>query len=211
MTIIILIRHGETLGNREGFFRGQKDFPLNENGMLQAQALAEELGTWKIDAIYSSPLSRAAQTASPLAQAKGLAVIDEPAFTDIHLGNWEGRSKREVELEEPELWKMWISQPERLKREGAETLAEVQERSYGGLQRIVQDQGERTRTIAVVSHRAVLKALIARCLGLPEPYFWKIHLDTAAYSIFEHTKERGYMLTLLNQTCHLSDFLRETA
>jgi broad specificity phosphatase PhoE len=142
-----------------------------------------------------------------------LAVIDEPAFTDIHLGDWEGRSKREVEQEEPEQWKIWISRPERLKREGAETLTEVQERAYRGLQRIVQDQGqgERTMTIAVVSHRAVLKALIARCLGLPEPYFWKIHLDTAAYSILEHTKERGYMLTLLNQTCHLSDFVRETA
>ncbi|MDH7499739.1 MAG: histidine phosphatase family protein, partial [candidate division NC10 bacterium] len=67
------------------------------------------------------------------------------------------------------------------------------------------------KTIAVVSHRAVLKALIARCLDIREPYFWKIHLDTASYSLLEHRLERGYALTLLNQTHHLADFVRETA
>jgi len=206
---IILIRHGETVGNREGLFRGQRDFSLNENGMLQAKALAEELGPWKIEAIYSSPLSRATQTARLLAKSRGLPVIEEAGFTDIRLGDWEGRSKREVEEAEPELWKIWISQPERLEREGAETLAQVQERAYRALERIVRQQGG--KMIAVISHRAVLKALIARCLGIAEPYFWKIHLDTASYSLLEHTVERGYMLTLLNQTCHLSDFVRESA
>ena len=69
-TTILLIRHGETLGNRDGMFRGQKDFPLNENGRTQARSLAEELSTWRIDAIYSSPLSRAMETARPLAEAR---------------------------------------------------------------------------------------------------------------------------------------------
>jgi len=209
MTTILLIRHGETVGNREGLFRGQRDFPLNEHGMRQTKALVQELSCWRIDAIYSSPLSRATETARPLAEPRGLPVIQEAGFLDLHFGDWEGRSKEEVAQEEPELWKLWMSQPERLAREGTETLAQVQRRAYLALERIVQEQAG--KTIAVVSHRAVLKALIARCLGIPEPYFWKIHLDTASYSLLEQSVERGYALTLLNQTRHLQDFIREVA
>jgi broad specificity phosphatase PhoE len=206
-TMILLIRHGETLGNRDGMFRGQKDFPLNENGRAQARSLAEELAAWRIDALYSSPLSRAMETARPLAEARGLSVIEEAGFNNIRLGDWEGRLKREIEAEQPELWKVWIREPEKLKREGAETLGQVQERSYTALMEII---GERTGgQIALVSHRAVLKPLIARCLGIREPYFWRIHMDTAAYSILEHTAEQGFLLTLLNQTHHLKEFIRE--
>jgi len=112
-----------------------------------------------------------------------------------------------VEKEQPELWRIWVREPENLQRPGAETLAQVQERSFSALERIVEAQtGE---TVAVVCHRAVLKPLIARCLGIATPYFWKIHMDNAAYSILEHTQGRGYMLTLLNQTRHLQDFVRE--
>jgi broad specificity phosphatase PhoE len=206
-TTILLIRHGETVGNREGLFRGQKDFSLNENGRIQAKALAEELRTWKIDAIYSSPLSRTLETARPLADPRGLSMIEERGFTNIRLGDWEGVAKKWVEENQPDLWKIWVSEPERLRRPGAETLAQVQERAFSALERIVRDEGG--KKIAAVSHRAVLKPLIARCLGIPAPYFWKVHMDTAAYSIFEHTPERGYTLTLLNQTRHLQDFIRE--
>ena len=206
-TTILLIRHGETLGNREGVFRGQKDFPLNENGRTQAKALAEDLRAWKIDAVYSSPLSRSMETAQPLAESRGLPVIEEPGFTNIRLGDWEGVAKKWVEENQPELWKIWVSEPERLHRPGAETLAQVQGRAFSALERIVRD--EAGKTIAAVSHRAVLKPLIARCLEIPAPYFWKIHMDTAAYSILEYTPERRYTLTSLNQTRHLQDFIRE--
>ena len=206
-TTILLIRHGETVGNREGLFRGQKDFPLNENGRIQAKALAEDGRTWKIDAVYSSPLSRAMETAHALADLRGLAVIEEPGFTNIRLGDWEGVAKKWVEENQPELWKIWVSEPERLRRPGAETLAQVQERAFSALERIIRDKAG--KTVAVVSHRAVLKPLIAVCLGIPVPYFWKVHMDTAAYSILEHTPERGYTLTLLNQARHLQEFIRE--
>jgi len=206
-TTIILIRHGETVGNREGLFRGQKDFPLNENGILQAQCLSQELSTWKINAVYSSPLSRAKETARILAESHALTVIEEPGFINIKLGAWEGRRKVEIEKEFPELWKIWVTIQEQLRLDGGETLKQVQQRAYQALERITQK--EAGKTIVVVSHRAVLKPLIARCLRIPEPYFWKIHLDTASYSILEHTPEREYMLTLLNQTRHLKDFVRE--
>jgi broad specificity phosphatase PhoE len=206
-TTIVLVRHGETAGNREGLFRGRKDFPLNQNGIAQADLLAQELTEWPLSAIYSSPLSRALDTARRVAEPHLLPVVQEPDLTNIDLGDWEGRLKSEIERDYPDLWHTWIHNPEDLRREGAETLAHVQERSFRVLERIVA--ANRKRMVAIVSHRAVLKPLLARCLGITEPHFWRIHLDTAAYSILEHLPDRGYMLTLLNQTKHLRDFIRE--
>lgn len=206
-TTIILIRHGETMGNRDGLFRGRKDFPLNENGLTQATLLSQELSGWDLGAVYSGPLSRAKETARRVADPHGLSVVEEPPFTNIALGDWEGRRKVEIERDHPDLWQIWVSTPERLERPGAETLFQVQERSHRALERIVQEHTG--KTVVVVGHRAVLKPLIARCLSIAEPYFWKIHLDTAGYSILEHTPDRGYMLTLLNQTRHLQDVVRE--
>jgi len=62
-TLIILVRHGECEGNIKGMFRGRTDFPLNERGLIQAQDLAKELKNFSIKHIYSSPLTRARQTA----------------------------------------------------------------------------------------------------------------------------------------------------
>lgn len=69
MTRLILVRHGETEWNRVERFRGRMDIELNERGRRQAQAVASRLSTWRIEAIYSSPLKRALQTAQPLAKA----------------------------------------------------------------------------------------------------------------------------------------------
>jgi broad specificity phosphatase PhoE len=206
-TTIFIIRHGETMANREGMFRGQRDFPLNENGRIQAKAVAEDLRAYKIDAVYSGPLSRTVETARPLADWRGLPVVMEPGFTNISLGDWEGKPKKWVEENQPDLWKMWIIEPEKLRRPGAETLNQVQQRAFQALQKIIREQTG--KTIAVVTHRAVLKPLIAACLQIPAPYFWKVHMDTAGYSVLEHGQERGFTLTLMNQTRHLKDFVRE--
>lgn len=94
-TTIILIRHGECEGNREGLFRGRWDFPLNENGKLQAQAIAKEISAnFKLDRIYSSPLSRALETARSISKATGAQIEIRNGFNNISLGSWEGKPKR---------------------------------------------------------------------------------------------------------------------
>ena len=67
----------------------------------------------------------------------------------------------------------------------------------------------RGKTFAVVTHRTVIKPLLAGCLGIASPYFWKVHMDTAAYSILLHDKIHGYSLYSLNITGHLSGFTTE--
>lgn len=169
--------------------------------------LAEELKDVKFHAVYTSPLKRAFETAQWLCEGRGIEPIVEEGFNNICLAEWEGRPKKEIAKAYPKEFKLWRTEPEKLKMQGAETLAEVQTRTVKTLAVLT---GEHTgETFAVVTHRAVLKPLIAGILGIPEPYFWKLHPETAAYSIIEHTLERGYALVLFNQTKHLKEFIRE--
>ena len=201
LTTIYLIRHGECKGNREGLFRGRYDFPLNEAGREQAKWLAEELKDVKFDAIFSSPLKRAWETAETLCKDRGIAPIAEQGFNNICLGSWEGKPKTQIAERFPKEFRLWRTEPEKLKMEGAETLEKGKARAVKALARITKERmGE---GFAVVTHRAVIKPLIAGILGIPAPYFWKLHTETASYSIIEHTLERGYALTLFNQTRHL--------
>ena len=206
MLEIYLIRHGESVGNREDRFRGRHDFPLNKNGIRQARALYQELSSVPFDDIYSSPLKRALTTAEILANKRPILSIDD-GFTNISLGDWENRKKNEIRERFPELWGLWTTEPEKLNFPGMETLAQIKKRSYKALQELMKKHPE--GRIAVVSHRAVLKPLIAAVLNISEPYFWKVHIDTAAYSILEYRSERGFTLTCLNFNKHLVNFIRE--
>lgn len=206
-TTLIFIRHCETVANRENIFRGRMDFPLNENGFRQAESLAQELLRFKIDVIYSSPLVRAMDTAKPIAREQKKDIITEPDITNISLGSWEGVSHKEISEKFPKMYHLWRTEPERLKIPGGETLSDVQKRSVSAVQHIVSLHNG--KTIAIVSHRAVLKPLIAGLIGIKQPYFWKIHIDNASYSIVHYTALRGYMLYQLNWNRHLSDFVVE--
>jgi broad specificity phosphatase PhoE len=206
-TLVILIRHGECEGNIKGIFRGRTDFPLNERGLIQAQDLAQELKNFPIKYIYSSPLSRAKQTAEMIGKTYEIEVKIEEGFNNIELGNWEGCYMKDIAEQYPKEWALWINNPEELKIENMETLYDVQKRTKACLDKLVSEhQGE---TIAVVSHRAVLKPLIAACLNIASPYFWRTHLDTASYSLLSHKEGRGYCLVQLNQTKHLKEYVTE--
>src|SRR5665648_595504 len=195
-TMIILVRHGECEGNIKGMFRGRTDFPLNERGLIQARDLARELKNFPLKHIYTSPLSRARQTAEAISQECGLEVRTEEQFNNIELGSWEGRFKKEIAKLYPKEWELWVNNPEELRVEDMETLYDVQKRTKACLD-------------SVVSHRAILKPLIAACLDIASPYFWKIHLDTASYSLLSYKENRGYCLIQLNQTKHLKEYVSE--
>ncbi len=206
-TTIFIVRHGECAGNREGLFRGRTDFPLNETGIVQANALALELKGKGLSRIFSSPLTRAVETADRISKACSIEWEIRAGFTNIALGQWEGRPKKEIEQEFPEEWHLWLEHPDRLHIPGGEPIPDVQRRAFSNLEHLVrQHAGE---TFAVVSHRAVIKPLLSACLGIAEPSFWRLHMDTASYSILVHEEKRGYCLTLLNQNRHLGEVVRE--
>ena len=206
-TTILLARHGECRGNVEGLFRGRVDFPLNERGLRQAAELGSALRPYSPEAVMTSPLLRAKDTARAIAGACSIRVEEDEGFNNISLGIWEGQPKTEIAERYPGQWKIWLENPERLAVEGAESLDDVLRRSMAALDRGVAKY--RGKTFAAVTHRTVIKPLLAGCLGIASPYFWKVHMDTGSYSILVHDDLHGYSLFSLNRTDHLSGFTTE--
>jgi len=103
-----MVRHGETNWNRENRFQGHADTPLNEAGRAQARALAQDLEPGSIDAIYSSPLIRAHETALILAERLGVAVEQTRALMEVDVGSWSGLTRTEVEARFPHGYRRWL-------------------------------------------------------------------------------------------------------
>ena len=202
-TSIYLIRHGECAGNRENRVRGCVDFPLNENGIAQANALACAMQDKRVEYVYTSPLKRALTTAEIISEQCKCRLSADDSFCNIKLDPWEGRLKSEIAASEPELWKTWINDPENLILEGAETLDEVMDRSLKGLNRLIEKH--RGKTFALVSHRGVLKPMLSGALGIQKPRFWRLHIDTGSYSLLTHDDIHGFCLMELNYTEHLRE------
>jgi probable phosphoglycerate mutase len=153
VTTILLVRHGETDWNAERRVQGHSDTPLNETGRSQARALAEELADEGIDAVYSSDLLRAHETARIVARARGLEVTSIRDLRERHFGTWEGLTDDEIFARFPEA------------RNGSwgdgESREEMAGRVLQALQRIAEThEGGR---VLVVSHGGPLRAVLAQC------------------------------------------------
>ena len=200
MTFVYLVGHGETAWNKEEIFRGRTDISLNEIGFREAELVGEYLKGKDIHVIYSSPLSRARETARRIAQVFNLKVQPLEGITDMSFGKWEGRPLKEVQIHDRELYRQWIEQPHLLKLPGGESLDEVRVRAMAALEEVIQYHHE--KNLVLVSHRVINKVIICGILGIDNSHFWQIGQDTAAINLIQY-KEGKYRLSLLNETCHL--------
>jgi len=160
MTRIYLIRHGQSEGNLKGYFQGSRDVPLSDLGRKQAEKLGERCSSLKLDAVYSSVLSRAHDTAKAVAVKHGMEVIKVPGLEEIHLGVWEGRSISELEVEFPEEMHRWRVSPHLMTVPGGESLQEASDRFFAALGSIIDENPN--RTVAVVAHGGVIRYFFAR-------------------------------------------------
>ena len=201
MARVILVRHGQTEWNRIERFRGLVDIDLNETGVWQADRIGEAVaGRYSISAIFSSPLIRAMRTAEAIGRATGVPVQSYPALVDFSYGVWEGKSPEEVEAAYPDLYRIWLTQPQRVKIPGGESLRNLRLRASTALLTIARDHPK--DTVVLVSHRAVCKVLACYLLGLPNSQLWKLELDNGSFSVFEEW-DVGWVTRSLNETCHL--------
>jgi broad specificity phosphatase PhoE len=201
MLEIILARHGQTEFNAKEIFRGQVDVPLNETGFKQAQLLGEYLSREKIDAVYTSPLSRAVKTAEAIAGYQKLGVDIVENLNDINCGQWQGMPVADVKEQYPDIYQDWLDTPEQVRLPGGESLADVRNRALPFVQNAVVRCGE--GRIVVVSHRVVTKVLICALLTLDDSLFWSFKIDTAGITRFNFDGDRAVM-TVHNDTSYLA-------
>lgn len=156
----MLWRHGQTVYNAQNKFQGQTDIPLNETGREQAAVAARYLAALEPDAIFSSDLSRAVETAGALARLTGLSVKLDADLRERGGGAWEGLTNAEIRERYPEAYASW-SPPD------GEPVAEVIERASGALLRIAEAMPGGSLAV-VTGHGANLGLGLARVLGIPD-------------------------------------------
>jgi broad specificity phosphatase PhoE len=202
MTLIYLVRHGQTAWNKEEIFRGRTDVPLDETGLKQAELVAGYFKGIEIHAVCSSPLARAWQTA----QSHSLKVQPLQGIMDLSFGNWEGHPHQEIKKIDSERYRQWVEEPHRVRLPGGESLDEVRVRSMAALEEVIQKHPG--KTLVLVSHRVINKVLICGILGIDNSHFWQIGQDTTAINLIQH-KNGKYILSILNETCHLKHLKEE--
>lgn len=174
---LLLIRHGQTAYNIQRRFLGSSDIPLDELGQSQAEALGRFYADRRPQQVYSSPLSRAYQTASVLGEPRPI-----PDLAEMHMGDLEGLYRHEMDEKYPGLMEGWFNEPLNFRPPNGETMVETQERGWRGLMTVLaQAQGE---TIAVVSHQLVISGLLCKIHGEPLENFRKFsHVNTGVSTL----------------------------
>jgi broad specificity phosphatase PhoE len=197
---IYVVRHGETLWNKEEVFRGRKDVPLNDAGELQAQKVGRYFADVRVNALVSSPLQRAVQTVQPISATTGIPFDVVEAFTDIDFGIWEGMPLLEVQRRYPVDFDTWKTSPQKFRVENGEDLRTVRRRVSAGLARLFGDGG----TVVIVTHRVICKIIVLSCLAISNEHFWDMKYDPASVTLLQGEPEK-LVLTFSNDTCHLRE------
>jgi broad specificity phosphatase PhoE len=200
MTTVYLVRHGQTAWNREEVFRGRADIPLNEIGRKEALLTGQYLRGVRVDSVYSSPLSRAVETARAIGRPQGKEVVISDGLIDIDFGRWQGVPHDVVRERYGELYRQWKDTPHLVRFPGGESLEDVRERALRVIQEVVTNHTD--ETLVMVSHRVVNKTMLCGLLGLDNAHFWQISQDTGSINILEFGE--GFTLRRLNDTSHLT-------
>jgi ribonuclease H / adenosylcobalamin/alpha-ribazole phosphatase len=200
-TTTLLLRHGQTHLSAERRFAGRGDIPLTDLGLEQAAAAAARLARrGDIDAVLTSPLLRARQTASAVADAVGVPLAFDDDLAETDFGSWEGMSFAEVMTQWPAEMAAWMADAEAAPP-GGESFAAVAIRVNAGLDRLLD--AHEGQTVVVVSHVTPIKTLVCRALLAPTAALFRMHLDVAALSEAAWFADGPALLRSLNDTAHL--------
>jgi len=199
-TRLCIVRHGETAWNAEHRVQGQLDVPLNAIGQAQALAAAKVLALEKFDAIYSSDLSRARQTAQQTATALSMSIIEEKDLRERHYGIFERLTYAEVKVRYPEDYARFDARdPDYAFRTG-ESLKDFSARAIGIVSAIAErHQGQ---SVAVFTHGGVLDKLYRFVTGMPLSAERNFRIPNAALNRIEVTPS-GWQVRAWADVAHL--------
>jgi probable phosphoglycerate mutase len=193
MTTFFLIRHASCDGLGQTLWGRTPGVCLNEQGKLQAQQLAERFEGITFDAIYSSPLERALQTAEPIARSMKLEVIKNEALNEIDFGEWSGKTLEE--LHSDERWRHFNSRRSTASVPGGESFLEVQNRVVKEIDRLTREHRE--GRVAIISHADPIKAVVGYFAATPIDLIQRFEISPCSVSVIS-VDEEGPRITRIN-------------
>ena len=202
MALFYFLRHGETAWNAEGRLCGSTDVPLSDVGRRQGQLLAFRMKSILIDALYSSPLGRALETARVIGEAVGCEPVVDHRLAELNYGAWEGGTFEEIQRATPAAYRAWDMDPANLAPPEGESGVQLIERVMPFLGEVAQKHQQ--GNVVVVCHKTVCRLLACHIMGVPlSEYRRRVPMENAALNIFE-SREGSWRVVALNDTSHLS-------
>jgi len=194
MPLMLLIRHGDNDYVKVGKLAGRlPGIHLNECGRQQAADLAESLSHTPLDAVYTSPLERALETAKPIAESHKLEIQLRPELMDIDVGKWQGRSWKA--LSRTKKWKVVQHAPSRFTFPEGESFLQAQMRVVSCLDEIVATHKPKD-IVAVVFHADPIKLAVAHYLGMPLDHFQRLGCGTGSVTLIYVSEGSAYLMRL---------------
>ncbi|MFW6171200.1 MAG: histidine phosphatase family protein [Planctomycetota bacterium] len=203
--IAFLVRHAATINNmaRPPKIQGRgDDLGLSPEGRLQAEATARFLSDQPIAKAFSSPLSRAMETASIIGRPHGLDPAPVAQLHEVDVGRWEGCSWDEIERDEPEAYRRFMANPAEHGYAGGENLTQVQNRVLPAARELFEQQ--LGHVILVVGHNVVNRVLLASLLHVPIAWARGVDQDNCGVNVIRYRNGQTKVLTT-NAAFHLHD------
>jgi broad specificity phosphatase PhoE len=197
---LILIRHGETLWNRENRIQGHADIELSDHGRTQIQKLAHSLKEERINAIYSSPLKRAYETAQAIARLHDMDIKIEQNLRELNHGDFESLTIQELQEKHDLFVKQWIEDPASVVMPNGESLSQVDTRVW----KVIRNIMEISKDALVVSHGMAIMTILCRIQNQPLSQGRNVFVGMASKTVVEFENGQG-IIKLFNDTSHLKD------
>jgi len=202
---VVLLRHGQSTGNRDRVFTGHHDSQLTERGRKEALAAARRLAVKHVDEVHSSDLSRALETAEPLLSMTRAPLITSEALRERSFGDLTGRSFQDIEARNPDVWSAIISRDPFFRPTNGESNVDCRKRVGAYLDALFA-RGRDGR-IVIVSHGIAINQMLLHLLGVREdvasPVLFQI--ENCSIARIEHRDESGTRITCINDKSHLAD------
>ncbi|MCL5257601.1 MAG: histidine phosphatase family protein [Chloroflexi bacterium] len=195
---LFLVRHGqaEVPGS---VYCGQLDPPLSALGREQAKRLQSRLQGEEFEAVFSSDLTRAVQTAGIVVAGRGVEIVKMPELRELSFGEWEGLSFGDIESKHPDQLQRWIADPVGSYPPGGESLRALDDRVRSALDRVMSSG---LSPVLVVTHGGPLRSLAGNALGVPLLQQWVMEFDRGGFSVMDR-RDGVWSIRVLNDTCHL--------
>lgn len=197
---LYIIRHGQTVWNKERRLQGSTDIMLNEEGIRLAKLTGEKLKNVYFDKIYSSPLTRAYDTACYIRGDRDIPIVKDERIRELCFGKLEGRNIDEMAADKNSHFQHFFDEPELyVPDEKGETLESIRERGADFLKTEIEIHESDYERVMIVAHGAMNRALLSHIKKSDIKNFWGravqkncsvniIRLENGKYEILEEDK-----------------------
>ncbi len=207
MENIYIIRHCETNANAEKRLQGHIDIDINELGSKQLKALSERFKDIDLDAVFTSPLTRAKKTAVAVAKDKNIPIYINENLIELHCGVYENKPYAEIGEKFPDFFDIWFNRPWDFAPENGEKMTDAYERIWQAVTDICKSH--KNQNVAIVTHGGIIRCLLCKVLKNDITKLCEVPFsENTAISLLKFDHNMNCDVVYFNDSSHLTQELK---